>query len=84
MSKFTKHHLGPNGWVECEERPADAVESWQREYRVFDGKPHIDYAREWADPHHSPEQLKALRDSFPLPESRVSARDAEIGWEIPD
>jgi hypothetical protein len=80
----TTHWLTPSGWLECTDVPSDAVERWERAAEHCDGKLHVDYKRVWADPIWPVAELKEVRESFALPEAGVSARIAEISWEIPD
>ena len=80
----TDHYLTPNGWVESDHSPKNAVESWKRETFRNGSRLIIDYSRRWANPEWSPEQRKVLRESLPLPEASVSAIFADACWEVPD
>jgi hypothetical protein len=78
----SNHHLTPNGWQEGDDAPANVVESWRRRAEVINGKLTIDYSRQWANHERSNEDREDLRNSFPLPESSISARIADVCWEI--
>jgi hypothetical protein len=80
----TDHYLTPDGWVESDHSPKNAVECWKRETFQSDNRLTIDYSRRWANPEWSSEQRKSLRDSFQLPEAGVSAAFADVCWEVPD
>jgi hypothetical protein len=82
--KVSSHYLTSGGWIESNELPLGAVETWVRQSESINDRLTIDYSRQWADPEWSTQHLRELRESFPAPESSVSARIADVCWEIVD
>ena len=82
MTKSSTMHVTGSGWVESADRPKSAIGSWTRTAEFVNDKLTIDYARSWFDDSYSSEELKLLRGS--MPESSVSARYADVCYEIVD
>ena len=83
MQNASIFQLTMSGWVETEEKSSDTIETWKRETRFFEGKLIIDYSLQWAHPDWPLADRQSLRDEFPQPEGTVSARIAEVHWEVP-
>lgn len=84
-TRVSLFRLTPSGWIESRTRPPDAVETWRRASNCFPNeKRQVQYTRSWADAGSASEDLKALRESFPAPEERVSGQIANVLWEIVD
>ena len=85
MTQLSYHHLTPEGWVESDTRPIDAVETWKRTPgRSALGKLTVDYERTFVDPAWSAYDLAALRERYQRPEESVGGDIADISWEVVD
>lgn len=81
------HHLTQDGWINDRPAPGDAVETWRRVYEPASEhwpRPRITYMLAWASPAHLAEDRRALHERFERPETGVSARVADVAWEIPE
>ncbi len=76
-------YLTASGWHENVALSEHAVERWKRQAEVINGRLTIDYSIDWSNPEWTLDQRNELRDSFELPEAKVSGRYADICWEIP-
>jgi hypothetical protein len=86
ITKASYHHLTRAGWIETKtsDRPTGTFETLRRDYEPNGWaapRPNILYSRVWMDPHVSQDEIEDLEAVFPPPESMISARVAEIGWE---